>query len=58
MPPLKSVLTFLAELLFRALSGRWFGQKTVDKGTYDAKAAEAKELAKPDDAQSAVVERL
>ncbi len=42
----------------RWLFGRWLAPKQVSEGTYEAKAAEAKELAKPDAAQSVVVGEL
>ena len=58
MPFLKTILTFLAELFFRAMAGKWFGQKTVDQGTYEAKTAEAKELAKPDTDYDAAIDKL
>lgn len=58
MPPLKQVILAVIGGVLRFLAGRWLAPKQVSEGTYEAKAAEAKELAKPDDSWDDTVNKL
>ncbi|QEL14808.1 hypothetical protein [Limnoglobus roseus] len=59
MPPfLKDLLVPVVEALLRLLFGRGSQPKQVTEETYAAKAAEAKELAKPDSDWSTTVDEL
>jgi hypothetical protein len=58
MSLLKSILLPVIEALFKLLFGRKSQPPEVSRETYAAKAAEARELAKPDASQSDVVNRL